>query len=132
MMKIYCVVDRKAKDLVSVFASNSDEAAKRSFLMLLTGPKNIFTDFPEDFELYSVCDLSFDSGLKVSRPGCENLEANGFKCDSFVIYDAVESGSDYDKRWLAMIHYDRYQVFVEPEFEPKNLHADLGSVEKEA
>lgn len=112
-MKLYAVVDRKAKNVVNVFASLSDEAAERSFLMLLTGPKNIFTDFPEDFDLYPVCDLSVASGLKVSKQVNENLEAAGFKVNCFDVLEPLKAGVDYDKRYLAMLHHDRFELVKE-------------------
>lgn len=107
-MKIYAVIDRKSKQVVSIFHSASDEAAERSFLMLLTGPKNIFTDFPEDFDLYAVCDLQYKNGIVVSAPGVEVLNANGFNVNTFTVSDAIKLGVDYDKRHLALIHRDRY------------------------
>ena len=115
-MKIYAVIDRKAKAIVSVFTSVNDESAERSFLMLLTGPKNIFTDFPEDFELYRVAELSYDNSLKVCAIGSEDLENAGCIVSSYVInsyrVDApVKAGADYDKRYLAMVHADRFPVF---------------------
>ena len=112
-MKLYAIVDRKAKNVVNVFASLSDEAAERSFLMLLTGPKNIFTDFPEDFDLYPVCDLSVDSGLKVARPCNDFLESNGLTSLFFTIIDPLKAGVDYDKRYLAMLHHDRFEILKE-------------------
>ena len=107
-MKIYAIVDRKAKSVVSIFSSLNDETAERSFLMLLTGPKNIFTDFPEDFDLYPVADLKFDGVLTVSAQGLENLNNSGFKVDTFNVIDAIKLGVDYDKRYLAMVHNDRF------------------------
>lgn len=115
MMKIYAVIDRKAKNVVTVFSAVNDAAAERSFLMLLTGPQNVFTDFPEDFDLYQVADLSVNVGLKVSAMGNENLEAAGFKVDSYEIGVPLKAGIDYDKRYLAMLRADRYAVNVDSE-----------------
>lgn len=110
-MKLYCVLDRKAKSIVSVFPSVCDEAAERSFLMLLTGMKNIYTDFPEDFDLYPVAELSVEGcNLIVTAHGLENVNMHGFKIDSFTVSDALKRGVDYDKRYLAMIHADRFHV----------------------
>lgn len=109
-MKVYAVVDRKAKSVVTVFSSQNDEAAERSFLMLLTGPQNIFTDFPEDFVLYPVAELSVDGVLLVAAHGSENLVKNGFTVNSFTVNDPVKSGSDYDKRYLSMIRSDRFNL----------------------
>lgn len=107
--KLYAIVDRKAKNVVSVFTSVNDESAERSFLMLLTGVKNIYTDFPEDFDLYPVADLSFDGGtLFVTAHGLENVNKNGFRIDSFNVSEPIKRGVDYDKRYLAMVHNDRF------------------------
>ena len=128
-MKLYAVIDKKAKHFVSVFTSLNDESAERSFLMLLTGEKSVFTDFPEDFVLYKVCDLSFaGSTLSVGVPDCEALENHGFNAGGFKNTEPFKDGSEYDKRWLAMVHSDRF--FVEPKVEPENLSADLGPVDK--
>lgn len=112
MIKVYGVIDRKGKQIVNVFVSPSDEAAERSFLMLLTGPRNIFTDFPEDFDLVPVAELSLDGGLIVAAHGSENLVANGFTVNSFRVSDVVKSGADYDKRYLAMVSADRLAAYA--------------------
>lgn len=110
-MKLYCVLDRKAKSIVTVFPSVCDEAAERSFLMLLTGTKNIYTDFPEDFDLYPVAELSVEGcNLLVTAHGLENVNKHGLRIDCFTVSDAVKRGVDYDKRYLAMIHADRFPV----------------------
>lgn len=126
-MKIYAVIDRKAKAIVSVFTSVNDESAERSFLMLLTGPKNIFTDFPEDFELYRVADLSYDNSLKVCAIGSENLENAGFVVNSYRVDAPVKAGVDYDKRYLAMVHADRFPVFEDSE----NVEVSANEVKKD-
>lgn len=108
-MKLYAVVDKKAKHLVSVFTSLTDESAERSFLMLLTGEQSIFTDFPEDFALYKVCDLSFaGSTLSVGVPDCEALENHGFNAGGFKNSEPFKDGAEYDKRYLNMVHCDRF------------------------
>lgn len=104
MIKVYGVIDRKGKQIVNVFVSPSDEAAERSFLMLLTGPRNIFTDFPEDFDLVPVAELSIDGGLIVA--------AHGSTVNSFRVSDVVKSGADYDKRYLAMVSADRLAAYT--------------------
>lgn len=111
--KLYAVVDRKAKQIVNTFTSVNDDSAERSFLMLLTGVKNVFTDFPEDFDLFPVADLSFESGsLVVTAHGLENVNKNGFKIDTFNVSEPIKRGVDYDRRYLQMVHYDR---FLSPE-----------------
>lgn len=109
-MKVYAVVDRKAKSVVTIFSSQNDEAAERSFVMLLTGPQNIFTDFPEDFDLYSVADLSVDGGLLVAAHCSEELLKNGLTVNSYRVIDPVKSGADFDKRYLSMIRADRFNL----------------------
>lgn len=109
-MKIYGIIDRKAKNVVSVFQAVNDEAAERSFLMLLTGPQNVFTDFPEDFDLYQIADISVNVGVKVSAMGNENIAAAGFRIDSYEVGCPLKAGVDYDKRYLSMVHADRFKV----------------------
>lgn len=109
MMKLYAVLDLKGKDIVSIFPAVSNEAAERSFLMLVTGPQNIFTQFPEDFALYRVCDLDVNGiSLNVNVPDSEALREHGFNAGGFSCSEAVKLGSDYDKRYLAMVHADRF------------------------
>lgn len=111
MMKLYAVIDKKAKHLVSVFTSLNDESAERSFLMLLTGEQSVFTDFPEDFALYKVCDLSFvGSTLSVGVPDCENLENLGLNPGGFKNSEPFKDGSEYDKRYLNIIRADRFVI----------------------
>lgn len=110
-MKIYAVVDKKAKHVVSIFTSLNDEAAERSFLMLLTGAKSLFTDFPEDFALYKVCDLGFSgSTLSVDTPESDVLREHGFKPGGFTISEAFKDGNEYDKRYLKMVMFDRLGI----------------------
>lgn len=127
-MKLYAIVDRRAKYLVSIFQALSDEAAERSYLMLLTGDQSIFTDFPEDFDLYALCDLSVDNGIVVAAPGNENLSAAGFKVDQFKIQDAVHYGSEYDKRYLKLLHYDRFHVASDSVSVPNGVYGDESEV----
>lgn len=110
-MRLYCVVDVKAKGVVSIFTSLNDETAKRSFLMLLTGAESIFTEFPEDFALYSVAELVFDGGiLSVYEADTENLRNAGFRGNSISVPNPISSGNDYDKRYLRMVRQDRATV----------------------
>ena len=109
-MKAYAVVDRKAKSVVTIFSSQNDEAAERSFVMLLTGPQNIFTDFPEDFDLYPVAYLKVENGLTVMRQDSEVLLKNGITSSSYCVIDPVKSGADFDKRYLSMIRADRFNL----------------------
>ena len=107
-MKLYAVIDVKAKSVVSIFTSLNDETAKRSFLMLLTGAESIFTEFPEDFSVYSIADVLVD-GLSVVlyEPGTEHLRQVGFTGKSITITVPLAAGSDYDKRYLRMVRQDR-------------------------
>ena len=121
-MKLYVVVDKRAKALVAVFQSLNDETAERSFLMLLTGPQNIYTDFPEDFAVYSVADLSVDGcAVVVARPGSESLAAHGFKCESFFVNEPLKEGSDYDKRFLSMVRSDRFAEYADKKSEEDSV-----------
>lgn len=107
-MKLYAVVDVKAKGVVSIFTSLNDDTAKRSFLMLLTGQESIFTEFPEDFALYSLADIVVEgSNVTVYEPNSEVLRQNGFVGRSITISSAISAGLDYDKRYLRMIRQDR-------------------------
>lgn len=111
-MKLYTIVDRKGKEIVSTFTSLNDEMAERSFLALLSAPgHNIITDFPEDFCLYAVADIVYNNGVVyVSAPGVEDLNANGFKVNTYSINESIKSGSDYDRRYLNMLRADIYGV----------------------
>lgn len=110
-MKLYCIVDTRAKSIVSTFQSVNDAAAERSFLSLLSAPRGLFADFPEDFALYPLADLSFDNGVVVSMHNAEELRKNGFTVGSYVNRDAVKLGSDYDKRYLAVLREDIYSRY---------------------
>lgn len=120
MMKLYAVVDKKAKAIVSVFPSQSNESAERSFLMLLSGPRNLYTDFPEDFSLFAVADVNFDKGnLVVSVPDTDILLQNGFSAG--VIHkcaEPIKDGSDYGRIYLDSLRAQRF-----PE-----LNEDIGYV----
>lgn len=101
-MKVYALVDLKGRDIVSIFQSVSDEAAERSFLKLLTDGMPIVSDFPEDFAVFYVADLSVDHGsLYVC---CTNEE---FGSSGFQVPEAIKRGSDYDRRFLRMVAEDR-------------------------
>ena len=109
-MKLYAIVDRKGKEIVTTFTSLNDEMAERSFLALITAPgHNIITDFPEDFSLYALANIVYNNGgVVVSAPGVEDLNANGFKVDTFSIIESIKNGSDYDRRYLTMLREDIY------------------------
>lgn len=133
-MKIYCIVDKEAKVPSSVFVAPNDEYAIRAFLSLLTGPRNVFTDFPEQFDLYPVGELSYTPGtLKVCEMNSTHLESNGFTYNSFRVCEPIKCGSEYDRRYLKMVHDDIFTV-VEPPAgasgEYKNLTADLTNFKK--
>lgn len=106
-MKLYCVVDIKAKSIVNIFQSVNDEGAERSFLMLLTGIKSVFTDFPEDFAVYPLGELFYDGVLHLQDPKDDNLRASGFKVQSYTVPEPLKRGSDYDRRYLKMVRLDR-------------------------
>lgn len=107
-MKLYAIIDKEAKCVVNVFQSTNDATAKRSFLSLITGNTSLFTDWPEQFALYPLCEVGFEAGcVKVSAHGLENVNAAGFKIDTFKVSESIVDGSDYDKRYLRMIRSDR-------------------------
>ena len=110
-MKVYALVDLKGRDIVSIFQSVSDEAAERSFLKLLTDGMPIVSDFPEDFAIFPVGELTVENAaLKVAAMGNENLSAAGFKVDTYTVVEPVKRGSDYDRRYLRMVAEDRGKV----------------------
>lgn len=107
-MMLYGVLDKKAKQMVTIFGSLNDKAAERSFIQLLSGSQNIFTDFPEDFALLSLADVQVNGlTVTVSKPGSDVLAANGFKADMFTIYDYLADGSELSKSYLKQLHDDR-------------------------
>lgn len=107
-MKLYAIIDKKAKDIVSIFPSISDQTASRSFVSLLSGAQSIFTDFPEDFALLACADVTVEGlSLKISRPGNEVVNKAGFNVDQFVIYDCLADGSEYSKAYLEKLHVER-------------------------
>lgn len=111
-MKLYAVVDVKAGALVATFNSSNDETAKRSFISILTGPTSVFTDFPEDFALYPLAEISFESNnLVVSAHGSENLRANGFNVKTFTVSDRLTDGVTLGKDYLAFLKKDRDERF---------------------
>ena len=86
-MKIYSVIDRKAKLVVCSFTSVNDEMAKRSFEMMLTDvEEDVFTLHPEDFSLV----LSFEVEEDVL-----------FKLDSVI------DGASYSRAYLTKEREDR-------------------------
>lgn len=107
-MKLYAVIDVKAKSVVSIFTSLNDETAKRSFLMLLTGAESIFTEFPEDFSLYCLADIVVDgASVKIHEPDTGDLRIHGFSGKYLTVSSALAAGIDYDKRYLRMVRLDR-------------------------
>lgn len=110
-MKIYAVVDKKAKQIVCVFSSVNDEFAKRSFEMLLTEPQdNVYNLFPSQFALMSVAELNFDGVLDVRKAGNEVLEANGFKGDSFSVSEYVSDGDEMSASYLEKMRKRRFSM----------------------
>ena len=107
-MMLYAVIDKKAKQIVTIFPSLNDKAAERSFIQLLSGPQNIFTDFPEDFALLCLADVQVNGlTVTVQKPGNEVLTANGFKADIFTVCDYIVDGSELSKPYLAQLRSDR-------------------------
>lgn len=104
MMRLYAVVDRKAKAVVATFQSVNDDAAARSFLSLLTTPhESVFTQFPEDFAVYPMAELDYDgASLVVMKHDSKILDDHCFKSSSFSSSDPVASGSDYDRDVLKL------------------------------
>lgn len=110
-MKLYAIIDLKAKSVVSIFTSLNDETAKRSFLMLLTGNESIFTEFPEDFAVYALSDIEVDGNtVNLFECNTENLRSKGYSGRSISVTAAISSGADYDKRYLRMIRSDREKL----------------------
>lgn len=110
-MKVYALVDLKGRDIVSIFQSISDDSAERSFLKLLTDGMPIVSDFPEDFAIYPVAELTVENAaLQVSAMGNENLATAGFNVDRFTVFEPVKRGSEYDRRYLRMVAEDRGKI----------------------
>lgn len=107
-MKLYAIIDKKAKDIVSIFPALSDQTAQRSFITLLSGAQSVFTDFPEDFALLACADVIVEGlSLKISRPCNEVVNKAGFNVDQFVIYDCLSDGSEFSKAYLEKLHVQR-------------------------
>lgn len=110
-MKIYAVVDKKAKQIACIFGSVNDEFAKRSFEMLLTAPEDdVYNLFPSQFALMSVAELNFDGVLSVRKVGNEVLEANGFKGDSFSVSDYLCDGDEFTASYIQKQRERRYSM----------------------
>jgi hypothetical protein len=110
-VKVYAIVDLKGRNVVNVFQSVSDETAERSFLKLITDGMPIVSDFPEDFAIFPVGELTVqNAALKVSEMGNENLAAAGFNVGTYTVTEAVKRGSDYDRRYLRMVAEDRGKI----------------------
>lgn len=59
MLHLYGIYDRKAEYFINVFPSQNDATALRSFDTLIhKSSNNIFSDYPEDFELRYVCSVT--------------------------------------------------------------------------
>lgn len=106
-MKVYALVDLKGRDIVSIFQSVSDEAAERSFLKLLTDGMPVISDFPEDFAVFYVADLSVKHG---SLDVCFEIEEYG--SPGYEVPEPIKRGSDYDRRFLRMVAEDRGKLNV--------------------
>lgn len=112
-MKLYAVVDKKAKQIVATFTSVNDEFAKRSFEMLLTAPEDdIYNLFPSQFALMNVAELNFDGYLSVRKVGNEVLEASGFKGDSYSVTDFVIDGDEFTASYIQKQREKRYAMLL--------------------
>lgn len=59
MLHLYGIYDRKAEYFINVFPSQNDATALRAFDTLIhRSSNNIFSDYPEDFELRYVCSVT--------------------------------------------------------------------------
>lgn len=106
-MKVYALVDLKGRAIVSIFQSVSNESAERSFLKLLTDGMPLISDFPEDFAVFYVADLSVDHGCLDVRFDNEEFGSPGFE-----VPEPIKRGSDYDRRYLRMVAEDRGKLNV--------------------
>lgn len=103
-MKIYAIIDLKAKVPAAIFTSANDESAERSFLQLLAGTQTVYADFPADFAVFPVGDLSVEGlTLRVTAPVSKVMLKNGITVGSFTVNDAVKLGSDYDRAYLSSL-----------------------------
>lgn len=57
-MKLYALHDKKAKSLSSFHVEKSDVVASRGFAEAVMQPNSLFSKYPEDFELVSLCHVS--------------------------------------------------------------------------
>ena len=101
-LKVFAVVDKEAKIVCSVFTADTKEQAERSFFTLLAGThENVFTLYPEQFDLHHVANLIYDGGvLKVIKPGSEALVDSAFNVDHFKVIEPLKAGSSYPKAYL--------------------------------
>ena len=104
-MKVYALVDLKGHGIVSIFQCVSDEAAERTFLKLLTDGVPIVSDFPEDFAVFFVADLSVNHGSLDVRYNNEEFGSLGFQ-----VPEPIKRGCDYDRRYLRMVAEDRGMI----------------------
>lgn len=96
-MKLFCIIDKKASSTVAVFSSISEEAAKRSFMDLLTVPQdNIYNLHFEDFAVYSVGEISVSASFPLFSEHLE-LVFDGSSLDRLVVQ------SEREKRLQSMI-----------------------------
>lgn len=56
-MKLYALHDKKAQTFSSFHVERSDAVASRSFADAVMQQGSVFSKYPEDFELVSVCDV---------------------------------------------------------------------------
>lgn len=76
-MKIYAIVDIKAKTIASIFTSVNNDTAIRSFLNLINVPEDtLFNQCPQDFSLYYLCDVVFKNSPVIFGPGFDNVESS--------------------------------------------------------
>lgn len=76
-MKIYAIVDVKAKTTASIFTSVNNDTAIRSFLNLINVPEDtLFNQCPQDFSLYYLGDVVFKNSPVIVAPGFDSLESS--------------------------------------------------------
>lgn len=101
-LKVFAIVDKEAKVPCSVFVAETAAQAERSFFTLLAGThENVFTLFPEQFDLHHVANLVYEGGvLKVIKPGSEALVDSAFNVDHYKVIEPLKAGSSYPKAYL--------------------------------
>lgn len=103
MIKLYAVVDKKAKQIVCTFCAVNDEFAKRSFEMLLTKPEeDVYNLFHDQFALMYVGELSYDGVLRFQGPGNYDI----------TIVDYLSDGDEFSDSYIQKQRELRYKFFA--------------------